>query len=105
SPKFSTPVEKTVEIRVDPAGAVCLWPENADITVSGPVRTPEKVWRNQYFSLTIIRRNESLGRDPRAHRNQGEQAQFLHLVPTHDLHGRRPGVNIRPGAQCPLQGM
>src|SRR5437588_4057404 len=77
SPEFSTPVEKTVEI---------------------PGETPSK-------AACVALRNEPLGRNPRPHRNEGQPALVLYLVPSDHVCRRRSRLRDGAGAERALQGL
>src|SRR5881628_688894 len=81
SPKFSTPVEKTVENRPHSRRRLDFWPE---------------CHRSRQF-------HESLGANPRPDRNKSEPAQLLHVVPANELHYRRPPVGHRARPQWAVQ--
>src|SRR5439155_3118357 len=77
SPKFSTPVEKTVEKRGE-----------------APANLP-----------AFVQANESLGRDPRAHRNEGQPPLVLYLVPADGGHYRGRRVDHRARPERHVQGV
>src|SRR5262245_42832340 len=80
SPKFSTPVEKTVEIH-----RIC--------------------WLAKRHRRTTRRRNEPLGPDSFPCRNKGKSTQLLHVVQADQLRGRGWLGDYRSRTERTVQGL
>src|SRR5829696_6920325 len=53
--------------------------------------------------LPLLWNHEPLGRNPRAHRDEGQPAQLLHMVPADDVRRGGPHFGHRAGAERPVQ--